>query len=224
MVRETGVDGVVVGRGCQCGRGFSATCRPRSRAATSATSPTCARWRKASTCARLMVETTLVRRGQGAAGDPQARGLVLQGLRGGRGTAHQACPGDQPEVLRETLAELDQVAYPGVDAEGPRGRAGSPAGAAQGWLLPRSTTHSRDIAAAELDVSGGWNPADHRSRRPARLRRPRFRPLGGGTAQDHVPLRLRARPRPGAALVGAAASWAKTQVVAPDTDDFVGPA
>jgi hypothetical protein len=64
------------------------------------------------------------------------------------------------QVLRETLAELDQDSpYPGVDAEGPRGRAGSPKKPAlpKDWLDSRALNEaqSQDIAAAELDVSGG---------------------------------------------------------------------
>jgi hypothetical protein len=64
------------------------------------------------------------------------------------------------EVLRDTLAELDlESPYPGVDAEGPRGRAGSPKKPAlpKDWLESRALNaeQSADIAAAELDVSGG---------------------------------------------------------------------
>lgn len=64
------------------------------------------------------------------------------------------------EVLRELLSQLDADApYPGVDAEGPRGRAGSPKRTTlpDGWLNSRelSADHKSMIAAAELDVSGG---------------------------------------------------------------------
>jgi hypothetical protein len=64
------------------------------------------------------------------------------------------------EVLREALDQLDlDSPYPGVDAEGPRGRAGSPKKPAlpKDWLLSRQmdADQTRDIAAAELDVSGG---------------------------------------------------------------------
>ena len=64
------------------------------------------------------------------------------------------------EVLRGTLDELDlDSPYPGADAEGPRGRAGSPKKPAlpKDWLLNRSldSEQSRDISFAELDVSGG---------------------------------------------------------------------
>ena len=64
------------------------------------------------------------------------------------------------EVLRGLLDELDADApYPGADAEGPRGRAGSPKRPAlpDGWLTSRdmNENHKAMIAAAELDVSGG---------------------------------------------------------------------
>ena len=64
------------------------------------------------------------------------------------------------EVLRDTLAELElDSPYPGGDAEGPRGRAGSPKKPAlpKDWLESRALNddQSRDISAAELDVSGG---------------------------------------------------------------------
>jgi hypothetical protein len=63
-------------------------------------------------------------------------------------------------VLRELLDQLDMDApYPGQDAEGPRGRAGTPKKPAlpQGWLENRSLNAEQqsDISAAELDVSGG---------------------------------------------------------------------
>jgi hypothetical protein len=64
------------------------------------------------------------------------------------------------EVLRGILDQLDlDSPYPGVDAEGPRGRAGSPKQPAlpKDWLEDRcmDADQSRDISAAELDVSGG---------------------------------------------------------------------
>jgi hypothetical protein len=64
------------------------------------------------------------------------------------------------EVLRTLLDELDQdMPYPGVDSEGPRGRAGTPKKPSlpKDWLDSRALNdaQSQDIAAAELDVSGG---------------------------------------------------------------------
>jgi hypothetical protein len=64
------------------------------------------------------------------------------------------------EELRAALDELDSASpYPGIDAEGPRGRAGSPKTPAlpKDWLESRALNEaqSKDISAAELDVSGG---------------------------------------------------------------------
>ncbi|MHA7246564.1 tRNA dihydrouridine synthase DusB [Arthrobacter tecti] len=64
------------------------------------------------------------------------------------------------EVLRGLLDQLDRSSpYPGVDAEGPRGRAGSPKRTAlpERWLEARrlNADQQADIAAAEVDVSGG---------------------------------------------------------------------
>ena len=65
------------------------------------------------------------------------------------------------EVLRGTLDQLDlDSPYPGVDAEGPRGRAGSPKKPAlpKDWLLNRTPGRRSSPARsafAELDVSGG---------------------------------------------------------------------
>jgi nifR3 family TIM-barrel protein len=64
------------------------------------------------------------------------------------------------EVLSELLAQLDlSMPYPGKDAEGQRGRAGSPKKThlPDGWLATREMDekHKAMISAAELDVSGG---------------------------------------------------------------------
>ncbi|MBT2513192.1 tRNA dihydrouridine synthase DusB [Arthrobacter sp. ISL-30] len=160
MVRETGVDGVVVGRGCQ-GRpwlfgdlqaafeGSDHRYRPGLRQVADGV------YRHA----QLMIETF---------GDEYKalreirkhmawyfKGYVVGGeLRAKLATVPTL------EVLRELLDELDMdLPYPGVDSEGPRGRAGSPKKPAlpKDWLLNRQmdAVQTRDIAAAELDVSGG---------------------------------------------------------------------
>ncbi|MFF5793990.1 tRNA dihydrouridine synthase DusB [Paeniglutamicibacter sp. NPDC012692] len=64
------------------------------------------------------------------------------------------------EVLRGLLDQLDlDMPYPGKDAEGQRGRAGSPKKThlPDGWLSTRdlNENHKAMISAAELDVSGG---------------------------------------------------------------------
>ena len=161
MVRETGVDGVVVGRGCQ-GRpwlfgdlqaafeGSDHRHRPGLKDVADGV------YRHA----QLMIETF--------GGDEYKalreirkhmawyfKGYVVGGeLRAKLATVPTL------EVLRELLDELDlDLPYPGVDSEGPRGRAGSPKTPAlpKDWLLNRhmDAEQTRDIAAAELDVSGG---------------------------------------------------------------------
>ena len=64
------------------------------------------------------------------------------------------------EVLRGLLDQLDRTSpYPGTDAEGPRGRAGSPKRTSlpDKWLEARQLNPEQqaDIAAAEVDISGG---------------------------------------------------------------------
>nr|WP_066054820.1 tRNA dihydrouridine synthase DusB [Gulosibacter bifidus] len=66
---------------------------------------------------------------------------------------------DTLDELRTLVDGLDDAPWPGVGAEGPRGRAGSPRRAAlpDGWLASRrmNDTERLGIAAAELDTSGG---------------------------------------------------------------------
>ena len=62
--------------------------------------------------------------------------------------------------MRQILAQVDRDApYPGLDAEGPRGRAGAPKRPhlPENWLDSRELNAEQKamIAAAELDVSGG---------------------------------------------------------------------
>lgn len=63
------------------------------------------------------------------------------------------------DQLRDLVADLPDEPWPGSSAMGPRGRAGSARRAAlpQGWLASRtmSSADADDIAGAELDISGG---------------------------------------------------------------------
>ncbi len=160
MVRQTGVDGVVIGRGCQ-GRpwlfgdlmnAFEGS-PTRHRPGLGQVAETVYRH------AELLVETfgsemmglrdirkhmAWYFKGYVVGGDLRARLATVPTL----------------EVLRGLLAELDHDSpYPGQDAEGPRGRAGSPKRTAlpEHWLEGRvlNAAQQADIAAAELDVSGG---------------------------------------------------------------------
>lgn len=161
MVRETGVDGVVVGRGCQ-GRpwlfgdlqaafeGSDQRHRPGLREVAEGV------YRHA----ELMVETF---------GNDEYKALreirkhmawYFKGYVVGGELRAKLATVPTLEVLRELLDELDMdLPYPGVDSEGPRGRAGSPKKPAlpKDWLDSRqlNAEQSADISAAELDVSGG---------------------------------------------------------------------
>ncbi len=160
MVRQTGVDGVVIGRGCQ-GRpwlfgdlmnAFEGDAE-RFRPDLGQVAATVYRH------AELLVETfgsemmglrdirkhmAWYFKGYVVGGDLRARLAAVPTL----------------EVLRGLLDELDLTSpYPGQDAEGPRGRAGSPKRTAlpEHWLDARvlDSAQQADISAAEVDVSGG---------------------------------------------------------------------
>ncbi|CEA07593.1 putative tRNA-dihydrouridine synthase [Arthrobacter saudimassiliensis] len=160
MVEQTGVDGVVIGRGCQ-GRPWlfgdlQAAFEGRSdrhRPGLGEVAESVYRH------AELLVETF---------GDEVValrdirkhmawyfKGYVVGGdLRAKLATVPTLA------VLRELLDQLDAHApYPGADAEGPRGRAGTPKKTAlpEGWLDGRELNGAQKamISAAELDVSGG---------------------------------------------------------------------
>lgn len=161
MVRETGVDGIVVGRGCQ-GRpwlfgdlqaafeGSNERHRPGLREVAEGV------YRHA----ELMVETF---------GNDEYKALreirkhmawYFKGYVVGSELRTKLATVTTLEVLRGYLDELDMESpYPGVDSEGPRGRAGSPKKPAlpKDWLLSRQLNEeqSAEISAAELDVSGG---------------------------------------------------------------------
>jgi nifR3 family TIM-barrel protein len=160
MVRQTGVDGVVVGRGCQ-GRpwlfgdlmnAFEGSSQ-RHRPGLGQVAQTVYRHAEllVDTFGNEMMALRDIRKhmawyfkGYVVGGDLRARLATVPTL----------------EVLRELLVELDHDSpYPGADAEGPRGRAGSPKRTAlpENWLNGRhlDAAQQAGISAAELDVSGG---------------------------------------------------------------------
>ena len=208
MVRETGVDGVVVGRGCQ-GRpwlfgdlqaafeGSDQRHRPDLRQVAEGV------YRHA----ELMVET-FGDEGKALREIRKHMAWYFKGYVVGSELRTKLALVTSLEVLRGTLDQLDlDSPYPGVDAEGPRGRAGSPKKPAlpKDWLLNRHAGRRTDPRHLRRGTGclrwlrpgpphPSWTGYD----------RPRLRPLGGGAAQEHLPLGLRARPRPGPALLGAA--------------------
>lgn len=160
MVCETGVDGVVIGRGCQ-GRpwlfgdlqaafeGSDLRHRPGLKEVSDSV------YRHA----ELLVETF--------GGEMMAlrdirkhMAWYFKGYVVGGDLRAQLATVPTLEVLRELLDQLDPEApYPGADAEGPRGRAGSPKKTAlpENWLESRELNAAQKsvISAAELNISGG---------------------------------------------------------------------
>ena len=160
MVEHTGVDGVVVGRGCQ-GRpwlfgdlqaAFEGSPR-RYRPGVRKVAETVYRHAELLTqefgdelkgCREIRKHVSWYFKGYPVGGQLRARMAQVPTL----------------AALRELLDELDLDApYPGADVEGPRGRAGSPKKPhlPDGWLDSRilGDVERLGLAAAELDVSGG---------------------------------------------------------------------
>jgi nifR3 family TIM-barrel protein len=160
MVRETGVDGVVVGRGC-LGRPWlfgdlAAAFRGETRKAEPSLGEVAAAFKRHAellteffeeedrACRDIRKHVAWYFKGYAVGGDLRASLATVQTL----------------EQLDELLAQLDwSQPYPGKDAEGQRGRAGTPKSPSlpQGWLDSREIqeTHRVELADAELSNSGG---------------------------------------------------------------------
>jgi len=160
MVRQTGVDGVVVGRGCQgrpwlFGDLMAAFEGSDARHTPGLAEVSAAVYRHA----ELLVDTF----------DDENKALrdirkhmawYFKGYVVGGELRAQLAAVPTLEVLRGLLDQLDMDSpYPGADAEGPRGRAGTPKRTAlpENWLASRSLSGSQkvELVGAELDVSGG---------------------------------------------------------------------
>ncbi|QKJ25948.1 tRNA dihydrouridine synthase DusB [Aquiluna borgnonia] len=168
MMEQTGVDGVVVGRGClgrpwlfgdleqAIGRYLQGEKSPEIATAM----PTLGEVAEAfyrhiellveffedegRACRDVRKHVAWYFKGYPVGGDFRARLAQVESL----------------EHAREILGELDgTVAYPGEDAEGPRGRLGSVKSCAlpENWLDSRelSPSHKLQLQQAELSVSGG---------------------------------------------------------------------
>ncbi|GAA3700887.1 tRNA dihydrouridine synthase DusB [Zhihengliuella alba] len=160
MVRETGVDGVVIGRGCQGRPWLFGDLQAAFEGSDRRYRPTLGE-----------VGATFLRHAELLIDYFGNEEQALRDIRkhvawyfkgysvGGELRAAMAAVGTLDQ-LRELLDRLDpEAGYPGADAEGPRGRAGTPKRPAlpDGWLDSRelSPLHQSMIAAAESDVSGG---------------------------------------------------------------------
>lgn len=161
MVRRTGCDGVVVGRGC-LGRpwlfadlaaafaGSTARVRPSSGQVADALA----------THTRYLVDFYDGDEGRACRDIRKHIAWYLKGFPAGHDLRHRLALVEDLRSLDALLAGLpSDEPWPGAPAEGPRGRAGSPRTVAlpEGWLAGRelSAAHAARLAAAELSISGG---------------------------------------------------------------------
>jgi nifR3 family TIM-barrel protein len=160
MVAETGCDGVVVGRGC-LGRPWlfgdlAAAFRGETRKAEPTLGEVAAAFKRHAellaeffgeedrACRDIRKHVAWYFKGYSVGGDLRAALATVRDL----------------AQLDELLAQLDhEQPYPGADAEGQRGRAGTPKNPSlpQGWLDSRELqeTHRDALLDAELSTSGG---------------------------------------------------------------------
>src|SRR5690606_5362592 len=160
MVRETGCDGVVVGRGC-LGRPWLFTDLAAAFAGSDArVSPSLAEVVQVlRRHARYLVEFH-EDEGRGCREIRKHISWYLKGFSVGGEMRHRLGLVDSLDALDDLIATLDlDQPWPGDAAEGQRGRAGSARVVAlpEGWLDSRELVGAeRDaVAQAELDVSGG---------------------------------------------------------------------
>lgn len=160
MVEQTGVDGVVIGRGCQGRPWLFGDLQAAFEGRDDRFRPGVA---EVSTIiyrhAELLVETF----GEERRGMREIRKHIAWYFKGypvgGELRAQMAQVSTLAE-FRDLLGQLDQsLPYPGADVEGPRGRAGSPKKVhlPDGWLDSRilGDAERLGLADAELDISGG---------------------------------------------------------------------
>ena len=160
MVRHTGVDGVVIGRGCQGRPWLFGDLQAAFEGRAERIRPGLAEVGEAFyRHAQLLVEY-FEEEGKALRDIRKHVAWYFKGYAVGGELRARLAQVNTLEELRALLDTLDAEApYPGGDAEGPRGRAGSPKRPAlpDKWLQSRSmdAAQTKDIAAAELDVSGG---------------------------------------------------------------------
>ncbi|MBE1514371.1 tRNA dihydrouridine synthase DusB [Nesterenkonia halotolerans] len=161
MVEQTGVDGVVVGRGCQGRPWLFGDLQAAFEGRPERHRPDLP-----------MVSATLLRHAQMLIpyfdGDERKAmqdirkhvAWYFKGYAVGSQLRTQLVSVETMAQLEDLLGQLDQsLEYPGADAEGPRGRAGSPKKVhlPQDWLESQELNEAQRemIQAAEVDTSGG---------------------------------------------------------------------
>ncbi|GAA3062703.1 MULTISPECIES: tRNA dihydrouridine synthase DusB [Actinomycetes] len=161
MVEQTGVDGVVVGRGCQGRPWLFGDLQAAFEGRDDRHRPDLP-----------MVISTLLRHAQMLIpyfdGDERKAmqdirkhvAWYFKGYPIGGALRSQLVTVESLTQLEDLLGQLDQsIGYPGADAEGPRGRAGSPKKVhlPEDWLASQELNEAQRemIAAAEVDTSGG---------------------------------------------------------------------
>ncbi|WP_218220584.1 tRNA dihydrouridine synthase DusB [Nesterenkonia sp. Act20] len=161
MVEQTGVDGVVVGRGCQGRPWLFGDLQAAFEGRPERHRPDLP-----------MVSATLLRHAQMLIpyfdGDERKAmqdirkhvAWYFKGYAVGSALRTQLVAVETMAQLEDLLGQLDQsLEYPGADAEGPRGRAGSPKKVhlPQDWLESQELNEAQRemIQAAEVDTSGG---------------------------------------------------------------------
>ncbi|HEU0207080.1 MAG TPA: tRNA dihydrouridine synthase DusB [Pseudolysinimonas sp.] len=160
MVDETGCDGVVVGRGC-LGRPWlfgdlAAAFRGETRKAQPSLGEVAAAYRRH---AELLIEF-FDDEGRACRDLRKHVAWYFKGYSVGGEIRAALATSSSLDEIDEILTRLDpDQPYPGADAEGQRGRAGTPKQPTlpSGWLDSRelNETHRAEVAEAELHHSGG---------------------------------------------------------------------
>jgi nifR3 family TIM-barrel protein len=161
MVRETGADGVVVGRGC-LGRPWlfgdlSAAFRGEQRKAEPTLGEVAAAFKRH---AELLVEFFDGDEDRGCRDIRKHVAWYFKGYAVGGELRAAMATVQSLAMLDDLLGQLDwSQPYPGADAEGQRGRAGTPKNPSlpDRWLDSRELqeTHRAELVGAELHHSGG---------------------------------------------------------------------